>query len=389
MSQDSAPVSVSVCIPTYNGAAFLSEAIRSVLSQSFQDFELVIVDDCSTDTTLDIVRSFTDSRIRLYLNDERLGVPRNWNRCLALAEGEYFCLFDQRKMMAPENLARKIAVLDCDPTISFVYSAAAYHKQDVLSASSESNGTPARECIFDGRQYFRSLLLGNIVETPTMLVRRHLLQQLGGFEETLGSVSDYALWMKLCIEKRVAVLQQPLVLDQWNDNRTLPPDYSQQGVQGAFMARRQALQYYEERTGQREEGELFRVVAQALVAFETRMAQVDQQTEKQQAYIGELEQTRVQLETTVQEIYREKEEWQTDNNDQQVYIKELEQLYDQLRADMQKMGKRWEKQQTYLENQRFLIDHLKLERDLLISEREKRIFRRLRRFAWRISGRRR
>lgn len=408
MSEDSAPVSVSVCIPTYNGAAFLAEAIQSILTQSFQDFEIVIVDDRSTDATFDIARSFTDSRIRLYLNDERLGVPRNWNRCLTLAEGEYFCLFDQNTVMLPENLARKVAVLDCDPTISFVYSAMGFLEQErVLPASLERNGTATKDCVFEGQQYFRNLLLDDIIEAPTILVRRQLLQQLGGFEEVLGSAADYALWMQLCVERHVAVLQQPLVLCQWSDKKVFAPYYSEQRVQDVLVARRRALQYYEEQTGQKEEGKLLRTVVQTLVAFETRMAQLDQQTERQQTYIGELEQARVQLETMVQEIRRaregrsqtdvddqqvylkEIEQRQADINEQQAYIKELEQLYDQLRADMQKMGKRWEKQQTYLENQRFLIDHLKLERDLLISEREKRIFRRLRRFARRVSGRRR
>ncbi len=115
-------ISVSVCIPTYNGAAFLTEAIESVLSQSFRDFELLIVDDGSTDTTLDIARSFTDPRIAIYQNETQLGIPGNWNRCLSLARGEYICIFHQDDIMLPENLARKVEMLAADPTIAFVHS---------------------------------------------------------------------------------------------------------------------------------------------------------------------------------------------------------------------------------------------------------------------------
>ena len=82
-------IHASVCIPTYNGAEFIAEAIQSVLTQSFTDFELLVVDDHSSDNTLDIVRSFADSRLSIHQNEKRLGIPRNWNHCLALAQGEY------------------------------------------------------------------------------------------------------------------------------------------------------------------------------------------------------------------------------------------------------------------------------------------------------------
>src|SRR5262245_14501161 len=119
----SLPVSVSVCIPTYNGAKFVAEAVQSVLVQSSTDFELLVVDDGSTDGTLDIVRSFTDSRIQIHQNEKRLGIPKNWNHCLALARGEYICLFHQDDVMLPENLQRKVQVLAADPIVGLVHSA--------------------------------------------------------------------------------------------------------------------------------------------------------------------------------------------------------------------------------------------------------------------------
>ena len=70
---------VSVCIPTYNGEQFVAQAVESILQQSFSDFELIIVDDCSHDATWDIVHSFADPRITVHRNEQRLGIPGNWN----------------------------------------------------------------------------------------------------------------------------------------------------------------------------------------------------------------------------------------------------------------------------------------------------------------------
>ena len=111
---------VSVCLPTYNGAAYIETALRSILHQTYQDFELLVVDDGSTDATLDIVRSFSDPRIRLHRNPERLGIPANWNRCLELAGGAFVCLFHQDDAMLPENLERKVQLLSADETVGFV-----------------------------------------------------------------------------------------------------------------------------------------------------------------------------------------------------------------------------------------------------------------------------
>src|SRR5713101_5204859 len=189
------PVRVSVCIPTYNGAEFVAQAIESVLAQSLQDFELLVVDDCSTDATLDVVRSFTDSRIRVDENDRRLGIPGNWNRCLSLGRGEYLCLFHQDDVMLPENLARKVQVLASDPTIGFVHSAVEVLIEDSAPAPLANWIEDASaDFIVDGVGYFRKLLFGNLICAPAVVARRQRLLDLGGFDEGLGYTPDYEMW---------------------------------------------------------------------------------------------------------------------------------------------------------------------------------------------------
>src|ERR1700709_90296 len=82
---------LSVCIPVYNGERYLDECLRSVRDQTHADFEVVIVDDCSTDGTRDVVghHAAQDERIRLSVNAHNRGLVGNWNRCLELASGEW------------------------------------------------------------------------------------------------------------------------------------------------------------------------------------------------------------------------------------------------------------------------------------------------------------
>src|SRR5438270_12301052 len=99
---------VSVCIPTYNGEAFVRQCIESVLAQSFPDFELIVVDDGSTDGTWDIVRDYEarDCRFRVSRNEVNKGLVGNWNHCVDVATGRWLKFVFQDDELAPECLAR-------------------------------------------------------------------------------------------------------------------------------------------------------------------------------------------------------------------------------------------------------------------------------------------
>jgi glycosyltransferase involved in cell wall biosynthesis len=95
MSQpDTPPPVLSICLPTYNGEAYLAEALGSILQQTYALFEVIVVDDGSTDKTLEIVQAFAavDVRLRMYQNPQQRGIPGNWNECVRLARGQYVCV---------------------------------------------------------------------------------------------------------------------------------------------------------------------------------------------------------------------------------------------------------------------------------------------------------
>ena len=243
---------VSVCLPTYNGAEYVEEALRSILDQTYQDFELLIVDDGSTDATLDIVQSFSDPRIKLHRNPERLGIPANWNRCLELAAGEFVCVFHQDDVMLPENLERKVRLLSADETLGFVHSGVE-PLVDESAPSSFANWIEdaTEDTVFDGLEYFRTLLLrGNRVCAPTVMARRHALLEQGGFNKDLGFACDYAMWLRLCMTYRVGFLARPLVRYRWHGGNASHAYQFERGVEEITEAGRRALKLSQDQVTQ-------------------------------------------------------------------------------------------------------------------------------------------
>jgi glycosyltransferase involved in cell wall biosynthesis len=116
---------ISVCMCTYNGERFVALQLQSVLDQLGTADEVVICDDRSTDNTVEIIRSFNDPRVRLYVNDERLGVVANFDRCLSLTTGDLIFLSDQDDVWRPNRVQEVTRVFASNPDVSAVLTNAA------------------------------------------------------------------------------------------------------------------------------------------------------------------------------------------------------------------------------------------------------------------------
>jgi glycosyltransferase involved in cell wall biosynthesis len=114
---------VSVIMPAYNGAALIGDTIQSVLAQSFADFELVIVDDCSTDTTWDLLQTFADPRIRCFRAEQNGGPVATRNQAFGHARGRYIVGLDQDDLCTADRFARQVAFLEANPDVALVASA--------------------------------------------------------------------------------------------------------------------------------------------------------------------------------------------------------------------------------------------------------------------------
>lgn len=103
---------ISICIPVYNAEFFISKTIQSVLNQSFIDFEIVITDNCSTDKTEAIIKSFNNSKIKYFKNSSNLGAEKNWNKSLELASGKYIKLLCADDILYPNCLEEQLKIID-------------------------------------------------------------------------------------------------------------------------------------------------------------------------------------------------------------------------------------------------------------------------------------
>ena len=206
---------VSVCMPVYNGARYVVEAIESVLGQTYGDFRLIVSDNGSTDNTEDIVRSFRDRRVRYLRNPENIGIVGNHNRCLQLAEEEYVCIFHHDDVMLPDNLERKVSLLDKHPGVGFVHSDLILIDEDGDLHAWEWVKEPRRDYVEDGlavfHRYLAHLPICGIILMCAVLARREAYERVGAFNPRLPHCCDNEMWMRLMLFYKVACIGTPLV----------------------------------------------------------------------------------------------------------------------------------------------------------------------------------
>ncbi|MDA8306512.1 MAG: glycosyltransferase [Deltaproteobacteria bacterium] len=210
---------VSVLIPTYNYARYLPEAIESVLSQSFTDFELLIIDDHSTDDTAEIATRYAqkDKRVCFRVNRRNIGMVENWNLCLKEAEGEYVkYLFADDLLCSVDAVRLMVEALDEDPQVSLVASA-----RQII----DSEGRPIEILThfpdsgrIDGRRVINRCLRcqKNLVGEPTaVMFRKRLCPE--GFNPKFRQIVDMEFWFRLLEAGGFAYINRPLAAFRRHD----------------------------------------------------------------------------------------------------------------------------------------------------------------------------
>jgi hypothetical protein len=200
---------VSVVLPVWNAERYLAGAIESVLAQSFADFELLVVDDGSTDASAALIRRYRDRRIRRIENEKNLGVTRSLNVGLELARGHYVARMDADDLCAPERLERQVAFLDAHPEVALVASRA--RSIDATGAEIGVVDTPA-----DGETLRRRLRRSNWIVHGSVMMRAEAVRALGGYDESMERAEDYDLWLRLSERHSIAAL--PDLLYVWRDH---------------------------------------------------------------------------------------------------------------------------------------------------------------------------
>jgi glycosyltransferase involved in cell wall biosynthesis len=183
---------VSVVVPTYNGSWCIQETLNSALAQTMSDLEILVVDDCSTDDTADMVRNMPDSRIRLLQREQQAGVSAARNTAIAEAKGSYIALLDHDDLWEPDKLERQLPLFERDPKVGLVFS----------DCNLFTNGSDGQMRTFFNKrpprgEIFRALLKHNFILCPTALIRRSALDAVGNFAEDLRYSEEYDLFLRL------------------------------------------------------------------------------------------------------------------------------------------------------------------------------------------------
>src|SRR5215813_3489651 len=206
---------VSVIIPTYNRADLIGETIESVLKQTFDDFEIIIVDDGSTDATGEVVRKF-DGPIK-YLYQDNRGRSCARNRGFEASSGDYVCFLDSDDVLKPMMIERQVSLLDSNSNLGFVYSDYQFINQtgEILPVPESFSRHPLRR----GR-IFRFLIYFDFIPPSSVLSRRDCINKIGLFESSLEPAEDLDWLLRMTSLYETDYIPEPLFLFRKHEGNT-------------------------------------------------------------------------------------------------------------------------------------------------------------------------
>lgn len=207
---------LTVAIPTFNGSSLIEFALRGVLDQANINIDLLICDDRSEDDTIAIARRIAGDRARIVVNENRLGLGANWNRCVELCETPLIAIFHQDDVMLPGHLAAHLDrfARDENQTLAMVASASIViddRGQSVPERVSPPGRLGERNQTFPRGEFPRSLVASNPVRCSGTTIRKSAHIQIGGFNVNLKYVIDWEYWIRLGSAFEVAWLAEPTV----------------------------------------------------------------------------------------------------------------------------------------------------------------------------------
>lgn len=193
---------VSVVMSVHNEEKYIKDAVDSILNQTFKEFEFILIDDGSTDNTLNILQSYRDHRIRLILQ-ENLGLTQALNKGLKLAKGRYIARMDGDDISYPERLDREIKYLDAHTNVGLV---------GTFIVQMDENGGYLKECRYETKseEIKKKLWVDCPFCHPTVMFRKSCIEKVGCYREKIGPAEDYDLWFRISEICDVANLSESL-----------------------------------------------------------------------------------------------------------------------------------------------------------------------------------
>ena len=196
---------ISVIVPAYNGQRTIVETINSVLEQTFIDFELIVINDGSTDRTLELLETVQDKRLKVYSYPNG-GLPTARNRGIDRAKGKFISFIDADDLWTRDKLELQLEALQKNPQAGVAYS---------WTISMDNNGNsfhPGAIANFQGNVYANLLVSNFIASGSNVLIRREAIDSVGYFDETLKSAEDWDYWLRLAPKWDFVVVPKPQII---------------------------------------------------------------------------------------------------------------------------------------------------------------------------------
>ena len=198
---------VSVIIPAYNRAYLVSRAIQSVLNQTYKDFEVIIVDDGSTDNTEEVVKGFDDKKVRYIKHERNKGVAATRNTGIKATRSKYIAFQDSDDEWLPEKLEKQMAGFrNASSNIGVVYTGFLRIEGD------KKTYVPSPEVTQKEGDIHNSLLRGNFVTPQAAVVKRECFEKAGMFDEGISGLEDWELWLRISKYYHFKCIDEPLII---------------------------------------------------------------------------------------------------------------------------------------------------------------------------------
>lgn len=211
------PPFVCICVPTYNAASTIKETLQSILMQDFDNLVVKVVDNASLDDTVNVVQSLKDPRLQLHAHDNNIGAEGNFNRCIALAEGDYTAIFHADDIYERQMVSKQVAFLECHASVGGVFTEASIINEDGRVTGGLRAHPQHRDdafTIYTFPQLFRKVLrYSNFLICPSALLRTdiyklHIKNWNGG---AFKSSADLDVWLRAAQIGKIAILHEKLM----------------------------------------------------------------------------------------------------------------------------------------------------------------------------------
>lgn len=201
-------IKLSICIPTFNRGKYLTNLLPKLVDLNIPDYEIIIVDNKSTDDTVKIFKGFTYKDVKFFQNDRNIGMVNNWNRCIELASGDYIILIHADDLVDPKLFTEYYKILIKYPNIGLIFSFPYLidENDQIIGQKKILKGN----LVIEGAYLFKILLMTNFIYASGVLIKKDCYRKAGVFCEKYNLLPDFDMWLRILLITPAIYLDKPL-----------------------------------------------------------------------------------------------------------------------------------------------------------------------------------